>query len=412
MSDKKLLVKLDRELRQEFQENLLPFWTKNVQDEKNGGFIGRIDSQNNKVYDAEKGGILHARLLWSYSAAYKKFGDPALAASAHRVYNYIVTYFVDPQYGGLYWMLRHDGKVSDDRKHIYTQSFGIYGLVEYYTAFKKEEALTLALELYALIEKHAKDRKFGGYFESFTRQWRLNDDVRLSSKDKNEPKSMNTHLHILEAYSSLYKVQPSDELKECLRKLITYFSEYIINEKKTSLINFLDEDWTPRSDVISFGHDIEASWLLLEAAEVLGEEDVIKDARSSAVSLANSVLEHGVDSDYGLLNEADSNGLTDTDKDWWPQIEAVIGFLNAYEISRDTKFLKSSLNSWEFIKKYVIDRESGEWFEKVDQNGTAYKELDKVQPWKGPYHNMRGVLEVTRRVAELQKKDFSTVKAS
>ncbi len=398
MNGESLLIKLQKELELEFKQNLLPFWTEFAIDDKNGGFLGRVTSDKSKVYNADKGGILNARILWSLSAAYKQYPSKKLASAAHRAYEYFNSYFMDSKYGGFYWMVNAEGEPVDAKKHIYTQAFGIYGLAEYYSAFKNHEALKLAYNIYSLIEKHSVDKTYGGYFEAYSRDWKLNDDVRLSEKDENEPKSMNTHLHILEAYTNLYRHAPSKELKEKLCSLINYFCDYIINPGKTSLINFFGRDWSPRSNHISYGHDIEASWLLVEAAEVIEDEHLLSLARQNAVSIANAVLEHGVDSDGGLINEADPNGYTDSDKDWWPQAEAIVGFLNVYEITGDPKFLETAINSWMFIKQHLIDRKHGEWFEKTTREGVAYDTIDKVRSWKGPYHNMRLIFEVNRRV--------------
>ena len=353
MTESEILVKLRDELKEEFVTDLIPFWTEFVLDEKNGGFVGRVTWDKRKIYEADKGGILNARMLWAFSAATKHFDHPELKAAAHRTYEYFLRYFVDREYGGFFWMLDHKGNILDDRKQIYTQAFGIYGLVEYYHAFGAQEALDLAQNFYSLIEEHASDHENGGYFESFDRRWQLNEDVRLSEKDKNEPKGMNTHLHIVEAYTSLCRTAPNPELQSRLRHLIEIFFDHIVSPDY-HLINFMDTDWTPKSDLVSYGHDIEASWLLMEAAEVLGDEYLIEKSKKISVSIAEAVLENGVDPDGGLINEGDSKGVHDPDKDWWPQVEAIVGFLNAYELSGDEKFLQASWNSWVFCKTFML----------------------------------------------------------
>ncbi|MEQ9263740.1 MAG: AGE family epimerase/isomerase [Balneolaceae bacterium] len=402
MTDFELLKNLKTELEAEFLQDLVPYWMKYALYEKNGGFVGRVTFNNQKVYDSEKGGILNARLLWAFSAACKKYPIPEIEDAAHRAFHYLIDHFVDNEYGGLYWILDAKGGVVDDRKHIYAQAFGVYGLVEYYSAFKDRKALKLAYNIFHLIEKHARDDKNGGYFESYNRKWELNRDVRLSDKDENEPKSMNTHLHILEAYTNLYRFAPNKELKERLRALIRIFCDHIITSDQSSLVNFMDVDWSPRSDTISYGHNIETSWLLLEAAEVLEDSSLIESVKECAVSLADAVMISGIDSDGALLNEINSKGISDSDKDWWPQAEAIIGFLNAYQIKGDRKYLQAAWNSWEFIKSFIIDRKYGEWFEKVSRDGAPYDKLDKVRSWKAPYHNFRAVLEVQQRVAKLE----------
>ena len=397
-----LLKKLSAQVEQELIEDLVPYWAKFTIDNINGGFVGRVNCNNKKVYEAEKGGILNARLLWAFSATYKKFDIPALKEAAHRSFKYFVQYFIDKEYGGFFWILDAKGNVVDDRKQIYAQAFGIYGLVEYYSVFKDREALRLAYNLFHLIEKHARDHENGGYFEAYNRCWELNGDVRLSEKDENEPKSMNTHLHILEAYTNLYRYAPNKELGSRLEELILIFCNHIIAKDEKSLVNFMGLDWVPKSDTISYGHDIEASWLLTEAAEVLGCKTIFSRVKHSAILLARSVLENGVDSDGGLLNEENFIEIIDSDKDWWPQAEAMVGFLNAYEISGDDRFITAAWNSWEFIKGFILDKDQGEWFEKVNREGIPYS-LDKVRSWKGPYHNMRAILEVLVRIERINR---------
>jgi mannobiose 2-epimerase len=410
MPELEKLLQLREELRQEFLDDMLPFWTKYVLDEKNGGFVGRVTWDNKKVYDADKGGILNARLLWTFSAAYKEFKLPELEEAAHRAFDYFSEYFIDKEYGGFFWMIDSEGKVVDSKKHIYTQVFGIYGLIEYYSAFKKEEALKIAKEIYQLIESSATDKRFGGYFEAYNREWKLNDDARLSEKDENWPKSMNTHLHVLEAYTNFYRHVPFEELKQKLTDLVNYFCDHILNEDKNSLVNFFDEDWTPRSALVSYGHDVEASWLIVEAAEVLKDKQLIRKTRKYAVQICDSVLETAVDPDGGIINERNGEEISDPNKDWWPQAEAIVGFLNAYQISEEEKYLNAALQSWKFIKEFILDKEYGEWYEKVHRDGTPYK-MDKVRSWKAPYHNGRAVFEVSQRVKKIRKKDSSAVEA-
>lgn len=412
MTESELLIRLKVEIEQEFLEDLAPYWTEFAVDEVNGGFIGQVTFDNKKIYSADKGGILNARLLWAFSAAAKKFKTQAIIDAANKAYEYFIEHFLDKEYGGFYWILDSKGEVVDDRKHIYAQAFSIYGLVEYYALTKNREALKHAYETFHLIENNAKDRENGGYFEAYNRMWELNDDVRLSEKDENEPKSSNTHLHILEAYTNLYRFAPTKQLKGRLENMIHIFCDNIISNNKTTLINFMDVDWTPRSETISYGHDIEASWLLTEAAKVLEDAGLLSEIKTIALSLSNFVLENGVDSDGALLNKATSTKIVDSDKDWWPQAEAIIGFLNAYEISKETKYLNAALNAWDFIKSTVKDERYGEWFEKVSRNGTPYSKLDKVRSWKGPYHNMRKVFEVMDRVERLTQKPLVEVQAS
>lgn len=412
MEDSELILRLRDELTEEFNTNLLPFWAEYARDEKNGGFVGRITWDKQKIYEANKGGILNARLLWAFSAAYKTFPTEQIKEAALYTYQYFTQFFVDKEYGGFFWEIDAKGNMLDSRKHIYTQAFGIYGLVEYYSSFGDESALELANEIYELIEKTARDEEHGGYFEAYERDWTPCEDVRLSDKDENTPKSMNTHLHILEAYTNLYRIAPTAELHQKLKELIGYFTKYIINPERTNLNNFLDVDWTPLSKLVSYGHNIETTWLLVEAAEVLHDAEILEETKAIALNMADAVFA-GIDADGGMINEMDGDEIHDSNKDWWPQVEGIIGFLNAYEISGESRYLQASVDCWEFTKKYMIDSTYGEWIEKVTREGKPHSTMDKVRLWKGPYHNMRAVFEVIRRADKLVgEEEIVKVKAS
>lgn len=402
MNDERLLQNLSSDTRLELEENILNYWKKNAIDARNGGFIGRITYDNKKLFNASKGAILNTRLLWTFSAVYKLNKDNELKSLAKRSYHYLLNNFWDSEFGGIYWMLDSGGKVINDRKHIYAQAFAIYALSEYASTFDDEKALKKAIEIYELIEIKSSDNKNGGYFEAFSRDWRLLEDVRLSEKDINVAKSMNTHLHLLEAYSNLYRYWKSDELKNHLVSLVEIFLNHIITDDGKSQVNFIDVDWTPKSDIVSFGHDLEASWLLIEAAERLGDFMDSQKVKKAGIKIAESVLKYGLDRDGGLLNEASSSEIIDDNKQWWPQAEALLGFLNAYEYTRQEKFLNATLNVWNFIVGNIRDKKHGEWLSLVNREGHPYPE-DKVNFWKGPYHNSRACLGVIRKVDRILK---------
>lgn len=392
MDEVAALTKLAEELDRELSGNIIPYWTGHVIDEQDGGFVGRITYDNTVDAAAPKGFIMNARLLWTYSACYRRFNREILKDLAERAYSYILSHFFDDEYGGFYWMLDAKGQVLEDRKHIYAQSFAIYALSEYSLAFGCQTALDIADNLYHLVEMKSSDLKNGGYFEAFSRDWQPHDDVRLSEKDINEPKSMNTHLHLLEGYTNLYRCNKSKELKSKLGMLVQLFLDHIIAEDGTHLVNFLNDDWKPKSKIISFGHDIESIWLLQEATEAIDDKALRKQVIRSGTAIARHVLEKGLDQDGGLLTEADHNGITNDDKEWWPQAEAMVGFLNAYENTGDQVFLEASLAVWQFIKKFIVDFENGDWVARVNCDGIPYKD-DKVCDWKCGYHNSRACLE-------------------
>lgn len=392
MSD--LKARVEKELR----TNILPFWLNHTIDHEFGGFHGQIT--NDLVIDAkaDKGLILNTRILWTFSKAYSVYREDVYLAAAARAYDYILRHFGDGEFGGVYWMLNYRGEPSDTKKRVYGQAFTLYALAEYYLATRDDKAIKRAIALYDLLETASHDANFGGYFETYEREWSLAQDQRLSQVDMDEKKSMNTHLHMLEAHANLYRAWPDESLRNRLRELIEIFLKRIIDRRSHHLLLFFDEDWTPKSDVISFGHDIEGSWLLCEAAEIYGDPDLLKEVRQEAVRMAEAVYREGMDAKGGIVYEAKNGQIFNSDKHWWPQAEAVVGFLNAYQISGQYHFRAAAHSTWEFIDQYIVDREHGEWFSKISRDGVPSKDKYKVDAWKCPYHNSRACFEVMERV--------------
>ena len=372
-------------------------------DERHGGFIGQLRHDGQVVEGAPKGSVLHTRILWGFAAAGRALEDDRCLSLAQRAYAYLVDHFRDEEHGGIYWMLDHAGTPLQTKKQVYAQAFAIYGLAEYYRATGEDAAIAWAKHLFNTVERYCYDGQHGGYFEAYSRAWSLLGDVRLSEKDANEKKSMNTHLHVLEAYTTFYQVWPDPVLRQQLRSLITLFTTTILDKDRRHLQLFFEEDWTVRSTILSFGHDIEASWLLTEAAEAVGDPTLIERTHTLALQMAQATLDEGVDDDGALLNEDDPGGHRDEDRHWWPQAEAVVGFLNAYHLSGKPAFLDAALSSWNYIDTYLIDRENGEWFFRVSKAGRPYASENKVGPWKGPYHNVRACLEVMARIDKMVK---------
>ncbi|MXV50203.1 N-acyl-D-glucosamine 2-epimerase [Pedobacter sp. HMF7647] len=387
-------------LKDEFSselKNILRYWIDNTVDEENGGFYGQIDENNQVIDDAPKGSVLNARILWSFSAAYNLTSNYEYLLFARRSADYFLKNFVDKLYGGVYWSIKANGDPLDAKKQIYALAFAIYGLTEYYKADRNEAVLDTAIELYQTIEKYSFDNERGGYFEAFTRDWRLIDDLRLSEKDANEKKTMNTHLHILEAYTNLFRVWPDLSLKIKIVELLKVFGKHIFNEDY-HLNLFFDENWSIKSDIISYGHDIEASWLLLEAAEVLEDEVIIQNFQELSINVAEAAAE-GLDKDGSMFYEMDfgSKHLIQ-EKHWWVQAEAIVGFLNASQISNDDKFFSRFLKVWQFTRNYIIDHKHGEWLWGILPDHSTMPCQDKVGIWKCPYHNSRACIEVIKRL--------------
>ncbi|WP_256756991.1 AGE family epimerase/isomerase [Cohnella sp. WQ 127256] len=387
------------QLEEELKSNILDFWIKHTVDELNGGFVGEIKSDMTVMPDADKGLVLHARILWTFATAYRLYQDVPYLIMARRAYDALDKFFRDREHGGLYWMVDVSGIPVQEKKQIYGQAFVIYALSEYYRATGSEEALAWARELFYLIEKHAYDYRHRGYVEALARDWSETDDLSLSGKDLNERKSMNTHLHVLEAYTNLYRVWKSEDLRMKLTELIDIHLDLIINKDNHHFMLFFDEEWNSKSEHISYGHDIEGSWLLCEAAEVLGDEEAIDRVNKVATAMAVVTLAEGLDKDGGLYNEADGHGHIDYSKDWWPQAEAMVGFINAYQLSGNAEYLQAAKDSWTFTKLFICDSENGEWHWQVSREGVPNLAYAKVDPWKCPYHNSRACFEALERLA-------------
>ncbi len=396
----KLRERVERELR----GNILPFWLKYAVDEEYGGFRGQITNDLTVDPLAHKGLILNARILWTFSRAFRFYGDEVYLQTARRAFEYLQEHFWDKEFGGLYWMVDHQGNPVETKKRIYGQAFSVYALAEFAAACGAKEPLERAIAVCRLIENASHDSRNGGYFETYERNWTLAGEQRLSEVDMDEKKSMNTHLHLLEAYANLSRIWNDAGLRNRLRELLRIFLDYIIDAKAHHFRMFFDEVWNDRSDRFSFGHDIEGSWLLCEAAEILGDAAILEEVRSESVKMAQAVYEQAVDKDGGLLYEGRGGEVIDTDKHWWPQAEAVVGFLNAYELSKRDHFLKASERSWEFIEKHIVDRERGEWYWMVSRDGIPKNGKYKVDPWKCPYHNSRCCFEVMERLDKFSTK--------
>ena len=379
------------QIRSELEKDILPFWLNRMQDGR-GGFYGRMDGSGQLVPNAPRGGILTARLLWTFSSAFRMFGNPAVGDAARLAYHQIRDRFYDGEFGGTYWSIDSYGKPLETKKQYYAIAFAIYGLAEYYRATGEKEALELAVKLYHDIEAHSLDALKGGYLEAAGRDWSPIADVRLSDRDRNDAKTMNTHLHILEGYTGLYRVWPDAELRRSLSTLVEIFLQRIVRPDG-HLGLFFNEDWESQTDAVSYGHDIETSWLLCETAEVLGDKELLARVRECSKRMAAASAE-GLETCGGMIYEFDpASGERDASFQWWVQAETVVGCLNQFRLTGDESWFHRAESAWNFIRGKLICPD-GEWYWSLNPDGTPNTEDDRAGFWKCPYHNGRMCMEV------------------
>lgn len=379
-------------------EDILNWWMTYTVDNENDGFYGKVDNDNIAEPNSPKGLVLNARILYTFSSAYllNKKGEYLLTATS--AYHYLSHHFTDTINDGFYWSVDEKGNMLDGKKQVYGQAFVIYGLTEYYKATQNKHALALAKDTFKLLERYSFDSINLGYIEALAKDWKPIEDLRLSDKDQNEKKSMNTHLHIIEAYANLYSVWQNEELKLAIKKLLDNFKDHIIDKQTHHLKLFFTENWEVKSSLISFGHDIEAAWLLQEAAEIINDEEEIKTFKQIALQMSTATTA-GIDKNGGLWYEYDtSTNHWIKELHWWPQAEAMVGFFNAWQISEKEEYLIQALKSWSFIKNYLKNGK-GEWYWGLNSDYSIMQDEDKAGFWKCPYHNGRACLEILKRIS-------------
>lgn len=387
---------LEKEVRTELTEHIIPFWKK-LRDDTCGGYYGYMDFDLNIDRHADKGCILNSRILWFFSQAYLALGDPSLLDEAAHAYDFLRDHCMDAEHGGVFWSLRYNGTVADTTKHTYNQAFAVYALASYYEASGCMEALILAQKLFRIIETVCTDPD--GYLEAFTREWKPEDNDKLSENGLLADKTMNTLLHVLEAYTQLYHAAPATEVSQALRRILAIFRTKVYNSAERRLEVFFDEKMNTISDLYSYGHDIEASWLLDRACEVLGDPALTAETNAFTAQIAESVFAQA-DADGAMNNEC-MNGVVDTTRVWWVQAEAMVGFYNRYQQTGNEKYRLLTEKLWSYIKTALIDtREGSEWFWDVDADGVPQSKKPIAEPWKCPYHNGRMCMEIMRRTKQ------------
>lgn len=380
-------------------EQIIPFWS-DCTDEKNGGFCGFVNYNMEKNYQSDKGVILHSRILWFFSSAYMLLGDEQLLALADHAYEFLMAYCMDRINGGMYWSVTFDGCPADDTKHTYNQAFAIYALSAYYEAGKRQEALEKALALYHLIEEMCRDEE--GYLEAFDRSFSPVSNDKLSENGVMAERTMNTLLHVMEAYTELFRVSGKTQVKESLYEILNLFHDKIYNAQKGICEVFFDKEYKTLIDLESFGHDIEAAWLVERACWVIGDENYTEKLKPVIRKLSETAYKHAYDEEHGCLYNEREGEKVDKQRIWWVQAEAVVGFYNAWQQNRENKtYLQATEKVWNYILTRQVDTRSGEWFESVKEDGTIDVKQGLVHEWKCPYHNGRMCMEMIRRLENL-----------
>jgi len=382
------------EVKKHLVNDIIPFW-KGLRDDVYGGYYGYMGYDLKVDKKAVKGCILNSRITWFFSNAYTVLKDESLLAEAKHGYEFMRDYCMDKENGGIFWSLKYDGTPEETLKHTYNQAFAIYALSSYYEASGEEEALKQAFALFDIIENKCRDEI--GYLEAFNEKFEEIDNEKLSENGVMAEKTMNTLLHVFEAYTELYRVTKEKKVKEKLEGILDTFAEKIYNPKLHRQEVFFDKYYNTILDLHSYGHDIETAWLIDRGLEILDEEEYTKKLSPITEDLTQNIYQIAFDG-RSLSNECEK-GVVDTYRIWWVQAETVVGFLNGYEKNPEkTEYLKAAKETWEFIKKYVIDkREGSEWFWRVSIDGMPDEGKPIVEPWKCPYHNGRMCLEVIKR---------------
>ena len=383
---------LQNESKVYLEEKLIPFWNSMI-DKTNGGFYGQLNFDLVLNKTAKKGCILNSRILWLYSNAYLTLGDKSYLEYARHSFDFMRKYFVDKEFDGLYWSVNFDGTPNETLKHTYNFSFGLYALSSYYIASKDENAKILADNIFNLIETKCKAPI--GYFEAFTRDFKPEINEELSENGVIATRTMNTLLHVIESYNEYYLATKNNKVKQACEEILKTFENYVFEKDNDKLGVFFNDDFEQIIDLNSYGHDIEASWLLDKACEIIDDKDLAKRVTGFNSKIANRILK--VAFENSALNNEVENGVVDKTRVWWVQAESILGFINEYEKNGDEKFLTSANEIWEYVKKYFVDnRPHSEWYSEVTFEGEPIKK-DIVNEWKCPYHNGRMLLEVIKR---------------
>ncbi|WP_407371713.1 AGE family epimerase/isomerase [Carnobacterium sp.] len=394
-------------LENQLMSKVLPFWL-SQQDNVNGGFYGKLSIDLKSYPLAPKGGVMMSRFLWTFSHSYETMKKDEYKLAADHAYRFMLDTLWDMKYGGIFWLVDAEGKPVNLIKHVYAQSFAIYGLSEYAKINPDSDALEYAKKLYLLIEEHAYNPTTLGYEEEFDQVWKKKPLSQVASQNSKVRYTTNTHLHLLEAYTNLYTVWPNEALLEKIQHLLKLFTTRIFHPAGYCQQEF-DQNWNSVIPEVSYGHDIETSWLLDETLEHCKINDELdKEVRDMTASLAAYCYENGLDETGWMINHADGSHLDQT-KVWWVEAEAIIGLYHAFQQSGNLEYRKAALKLIQLVQQnFVDDRPGSEWYSRLDKNnqllsvflknGNSEENISDI--WKGPYHTVRFYLEMIKRLEE------------
>ncbi len=396
LSELEALTHYRREVEAELTGVILPFYVRHGRDEVAGGFHGEIDEHGTPSTESPRAVVLYSRILWTFARAYRLLGDETYREVADQASDYVLSYFQDHRHGGFYWTVDRDGRALRTVKETYGQSFAIYALAEHYLATGNGPSLEAAVRTYRCLHQYTHDHRFGGYFEARRQNWRSSWRLLVSPSASRGRKTVNIHLHLMEAYTLLYAAWKDAGLRQDLQEVVHHMLTAFYAPEQECFDQVCDRAWRRLPTPLSYGHDLEAVWLLGEAAVALADNGLMRRVQEITVTVARAVAAHGQGEDGAVFLAGDVAGPTDRTRIWWPQAESMVGFFYAYEISHSLEFLNASLACWRFCQAELSDPGGGEWLvAPAGEPGALYRY--KVGPWKGPYHNGRACMEIMVR---------------
>lgn len=402
------------EMKDHMLGTIIPFW-RNLRDDEFGGYYGYLSYGLELDKQAFKGCILNSRITWFFSNVYLLYKNGLLSdedfsrhgytaedvkKEAMHGYDFLYNKCIDKENGGIFWSLTYDGKPDDTTKHTYNQAFCIYALSSYYDAFGDGKALDLAAKLINIIETKCTDDL--GYLEARTITFEPESNEKLSENGVMADKTMNTLLHVFEAYSEYYRVTRDEKVGKRLEWIMDTFAEKVYNPKLHRQEVFFDREYNVIIDLHSYGHDIETAWLMDRGVKILGKKEYEDKMFPITKDLTDNIYKIAFDG-HSLANECEK-GVVNEWRIWWVQAETVLGFLNgALADKTRSEYMDAAFAQWDFIKEYVWDkREGSEWFWEVKKDGTPDADQPIVEEWKCPYHNGRMCIEVIKREAGVE----------